>query len=75
MPRRKRSLNILDVLIVMVSWICLAIAVIAITPWLDVAWTLRLKHQLQVLGLMLSIMSQCLDILAPKLWVMFEAWL
>ena len=56
------------------SWICLAIAVIAITPRFNVAWTLRLQHQLQVLGLMLSIMSQCLRILAPKLWIMSEAW-
>ena len=74
MPSRKRNLDILDVLVVLVSWICLAIAVVAITPRLDVAWTLRLKHQLQVLGLMLSIMSQCLRILAPKLWIMSEAW-
>ena len=73
-PSQKRNLNILDVLVVLVSWICLAIAVIAVTPRLDVAWTLRLKHQLQVLGLMLSIMSQCLRILAPKLWIMSEAW-
>ena len=74
MPSRRRSLNILDVLVVLVSWICLAIAVIAVTPRLDVASTLRLKHQLQVLGLMLSIMSQCLRTLAPKLWIMSEAW-
>ena len=73
-PSRKKTLDILDLLVVLVTWICLAIAIIAITPRLDVAWTLRLQHQLQVLGLMLSIMSQCLRILAPKLWVMAEAW-
>ena len=74
LPSRKRNFNILDVLVVLVSWICLAIEVIAIAPRLDVAWTLRFKHQLQILGLMLSIMSQCLRILAPKLWIMSEAW-
>lgn len=73
-PTRKKNLDILDLLVVLGSWICLAIAVISITPRLDVAWTLRLKHQLQVLGLMLSIMSQCLIIVAPKLFIMVEAW-
>ena len=63
-----------DLLVVLVTWICLGIAIIAITPRLDVAWTLRLQHQLQVVGLMLSIMSQCLQVLAPKLWIMVEAW-
>lgn len=71
---RKKHLKVLDLLVVLVTWICLAIAVIAITPRLDVAWTLRLQHQLQVIGLMLSIMSQCLQILAPNLWIMVEAW-
>ncbi|CAD6564929.1 MAG: hypothetical protein ASARMPREDX12_004506 [Alectoria sarmentosa] len=73
-PSQKKTLKILDLLIVLVTWICLAIAVIAITPRLDVAWALRLQHQLQVIGLMLSIMSQCLQILAPKLWIIVEAW-
>ena len=73
-PSRKTNLKILDLLVVLVTWLCLAIGVIAITPRLDVAWTLRLQHQLQVVGLMLSIMSQCLQIVAPKLWIMVEAW-
>lgn len=73
-PCRKKNLKVLDLLVVLVTWICLAIAVIAITPRLDVAWTLLLQHQLQVIGLMLSIMSQCLQIVAPKLWIMVEAW-
>lgn len=66
-PSRKKNLKILDLLAVLVTWMCLATAVIAITPRLDVAWTLRLQHQLQVIGLILSIMSQCLQIVAPKL--------
>ena len=74
MRSRKKNFNILDFLVVMASWICLAIAVISITPRLDVVWTLRLQHQLQVVGLMLSIMGQCLRILAPKLCIMAEAW-
>ena len=73
-PSRKQHFKISDVLILFVSWICFAIAVIAITPRLDVAWTLRVQHQLQLIGLMLSIMNQCLNILAPKLWIMVEAW-
>lgn len=72
-PSRKKNLKVLDLLVVLVTWICLAIAVIAITPRLDVAWTLQLQHQLQVIGLMLSIMSQCTQIVAPKLWIMVEA--
>ena len=74
-PSRKKHLKILDILVILVSWICLAIAVITITSRLDVAWTLRLQHQLQIIGLMLSIMSQCTQILAPKLWITMEAWL
>ena len=74
-PSEKKYLKILDILVVLVSWICLAVAIITITPRLDVAWTLRLQHQLQIIGLMLSIMSQCTQILAPKLWIMMEAWL
>ena len=71
---RKQHFKIFDALILFVSWICFVIAVIAITPRLDIAWALRLKRQLQVLGLMLSIMNHCLTILAPKLWIMAEAW-
>ena len=74
-PSGKKHLKILDILGVLVSWICLAVAIITITPRLDVAWMLRLQHQLQIIGLMLSIMSQCIQILAPKLWIMMEAWL
>lgn len=73
-PSRKQHLKILDVLISVVSWICFVIAVIAVTPRLDVAWTLRVQYQLQVIGLILSIMNQCLTILAPKLRIMAEAW-
>ena len=72
-PSRKQHFKILDVLILIVSWICFAIAVIAITPRLNVAWTLRLQHQLELIGLMLSIMNLCLRNLATKLWIMAEA--
>ena len=74
-PSEKKHLKILDIPVVLVSWICLAVAILTITPRLDIAWTLRLQHQLQIIGLMLSIMSQCTQILAPKLWIMIEAWL
>ena len=36
-PSRKKYLKILDILVVLVSWICLAVAFITITPRLDVA--------------------------------------
>ena len=72
-PSEKKRLKILDILVVLVSWICLTVAIITITPRLDVAWTLRSQHQLQIIGLMLSIMSQCTQILAPKLWIIMEA--
>ena len=73
-PSRKQHFKIFDALILFVSWICFVIAFIAITPRLDIAWTLRVQYQLQVIGLMLSIMNLCLGILAPKLWIMAEAW-
>ena len=41
-PSGRKHLKILDILVVLVSWICLAVAIITITPRLDVAWTLRL---------------------------------
>lgn len=73
-PSRKQHFKISDVLILSVSWICFAITDIAITPRLDVAWTLGLKHQLQLIGLILSIMALCLKKLALELWIMAEAW-
>ena len=73
-PSRREKFKILDMGILSISWICFTIAVIAITPRLHVAWSLRFKHQIQLIGLMLSVMNQCLRILGPKLWIMAEAW-
>ena len=73
-PSRKRHFKSLDALILFVSWICFVIAVVAITSRLNIAWTLRLQHQLEILGLMLGIMHSCLTSLAPKLWIIAEAW-
>ena len=70
-PSRKQHFKTWDVLTLSVSWICFIIAVIAITP--RVAWTIGLKRQLQVIGLILSIMNLCLTILARKLWITVEA--
>lgn len=41
---RKNNLDILDLLVVLVTWIRLAIAVISITPRLNIAWTFRFKY-------------------------------
>ena len=73
-PSQKETLKFSDTLVLFVSWTCFAVTVIAITPRFHLAWSLRVKHQLQLIGLMLSIMNQCLKVLAPKLYIMIKSW-
>ena len=72
-PSEKKYFKILDLLIVLVSWACFAIAVIFVTPRLHLAWQVQQTRQLQIIGLMISTMSQCVQVLAPRLWIMVEA--
>lgn len=72
-PREKQYIKIFDLVIVLVTWACLAIAVIFITPRLHLAWQVQQRRQLQIIGLMISTMSQCVQVLAPNLWIMLEA--
>ena len=72
-PSEKKYFKILDIFIVLVTWACFAIAVIFITPRLHLAWQVQQKRQLQIIGLMISTMSQCVQVLAPRLWIMVEA--
>ncbi|MCJ1460318.1 hypothetical protein MMC28_010697 [Mycoblastus sanguinarius] len=70
---RRKHFKVLDLLALLTAWLCFAVSVITITPELDVAWRLGLKRQLQVIGLMLSIMNQCLHFLSPKLSIVVES--
>ena len=72
-PSQKETITIADTSVLLVSWICFAVAVIAITPRFNFAWSLRLKYQLQLIGLLLSIMNLCLSTLRPKLCFMVES--
>ena len=70
---RKKLLHATEILAVLVSIICLAAAVIVVSPSLTVAWKLGVKRQLQVIGFSLSIMNQCFRIASPKLFLIIEA--
>lgn len=73
MRRQKKHLNRTDLLAVIVVLVCLGASVITISPRLMVAWSLGVKRQLQIIGLLISIMNLCLNVIAPKVFLMSEA--
>jgi hypothetical protein len=69
----KRSIDVLDVLAVLVSFACLVVGVAAISPNLSLAWRLGFANQLILVGFLLSIMGLCFNHVAPKAFLRFEA--
>ena len=69
----KQYFKLLEFLAVMIIWFCFTIAVMAISPRFAFAWKLGYKRQLQVLGVMLSIMGLCFKNLYPKLLIVAES--
>ena len=63
----------LNILAVVIALICLVVAIVTIAPFSIVPWRLGLKRQLQMVGLILSIMDLCRGIVAPKVYLMIKA--
>lgn len=70
--RRKHHLYAVDIIALVVVLICLLISIVVIAPG-PIPWRLGLKRQLQVVGLMLSVMDMCRRVPAPKVFLMAEA--
>ena len=72
-PTVKKRFHIWDLLVVGLSFICLALAITAVANE-SVSWHLGVQnYQLVVLGLLLSIMNLCLRSVAPTLFLLLEA--
>ena len=72
-PRRKKLIEIADIVAVVVSLVLFAIAFITVSPSTSVPWKLGLTRQFQIIGLLLSGMNLCFLSLAPKIFVLVEA--
>ena len=67
-PTRKKTIHIEDVLITLLSLLCLVIAIVTVANE-SISWRLGVgNRQLIVLGLLLSIMNLCLGSLAPTVF-------
>ena len=72
-PTRKKKFHIKDVLITLLSLLCLVIAIVTVANE-TISWRLGVgNRQLIVLGFLLSIMNLCLSSLAPTLFLLLEA--
>ena len=72
-PTRKKQIHIEDVLITLLSLLCLVIAIVTVANE-SISWRLGVgNRQLIVLGLLLSIMNLCLGSLAPTVFLLLEA--
>lgn len=72
-PTRKKKIHILDVLITLLSLLCLVIAIVTVENE-SISWRLGVENrQLIVVGFLLSIMNLCLGSLAPSLFLLLEA--
>lgn len=59
-PCKKAHVDKIDVVVVMISLICLIISVCVVTPRLSLAWHLGFEGQIIIIGFLLSIMNLCL---------------
>ena len=72
-PTRKKKIYILDVLVTLLSLLCLVIAIVTVANE-SISWRLSVgNRQLIVVGFLLSIMNLCLGSLAPTLFLLLEA--
>ena len=72
-PRRKRSLEKSDLLVVLGSLLCLAAAIVTVSPSTSVPWRLGITHQFQVIGFLMSLMNQFSLSIAPRFLTLIEA--
>ena len=72
-PIRKKKIHIRDILITLLSLLCLVIAIVTVANE-SISWRLGVgTRQLIVLGFLLSIMNLCLGSLAPTAFLLLEA--
>ena len=72
-PIRKKKIRIPDVLITLLSLLCLVTAIVTVANE-SISWRLGVgNRQLIVLGFLLSIMNLCLGSVAPTLFLLLEA--
>ena len=72
-PIRKKKIHIRDILITLLSLLCLVIAIVTVANE-SISWRLGVgTRQLIVLGFLLSIMNLCLGSLAPTSFLLLEA--
>ena len=72
-PTRKKKIHMEEVLITLLSLLCLVIAIVTVANE-SISWRLGIgNRQLIVLGFLLSIMNLCLGSLAPTLFLLLEA--
>ena len=72
-PERKHLVDLVGLLALVVSLLCLIGACVSVSPGTPIPWRLGLKRQLQVVGLLLSVMIQCFLVVMPKFFIIVEA--
>jgi hypothetical protein len=72
-PAQKPLFNIADCIAVLTSFLCLALAIGAISPALRYAAELQYTRQIIILGFLLGIMNQCLQRVMPHMSLLVEA--
>ena len=72
-PQRKKIVDFIDCFAVLLSLLCLGVAIITVSPYTLVPFRLGLKRQLQIIGFLLSVMNQCSLIVTPKFFLTVEA--
>lgn len=73
LPATKKRFRTQDILVGVISLLCLAMAVLSVASE-PVSWHLGVgNNQLIVVGFLISIMSLCLNSVAPNLFLLFEA--
>jgi hypothetical protein len=72
-PTAKKYVHILDIMAIVLSFLCLTLAV-AVVANENTSWQLGVHNQqLVVLGFLLSVMNMCLSSVAPVLFLLLEA--
>lgn len=72
-PQHKAYFSKSDLLAVLGSCSCLAISFYVVTPRLTLSWRLGYEGQIIVIGLLMSIMANCMKAVAPTLFLVLEA--
>jgi len=71
-PKDKSFFNIKKSFAVLGSLICLFVAVVAVAPWTIIPRRLGYTVQVQVLGVLLSVINKCFLVVSPKFFFAME---